>query len=140
METGTEIDQLLAKAVARGEALKMPKPKLHWKQARKKQQERDRAFRASPYQVVYRKALTRSLRRKYNELKRVMLKRGQEFTLSFDDWCLAWICCPQVNGAPAWWLTGRGKGKVRAERIDWEKGWTKDNLQIVHGKKVLWRE
>lgn len=116
----------------------MPKQKLHWKQARKRQQERDRRKRAMPSEVAYRKRLTRSLRRKYNESKRVHTSRGHEWDLSFDDWAFAWICCPQVNGTPAWYQTGREKGKVRAERIDKDKGWSKDNLMIVHGKNVLY--
>ena len=48
-----------------------------------------------------------------------------------------WILCPLVNGSPAWMHAGKGKGKVRMERIDTSKPFEKGNMQLVHGKDVL---
>ena len=138
MEYLNETDRLLQSIVDRDTALKPEKKKLHWTQARRKRQERDRRIRATPGQVRYRAKLERSLRRRWKERKRIWTSRGVEWGISFEDWCLAWILCPLVNGAPAWQHSGLGKDGVRVERIR-DGGWSKHNFQIVHGKEVLFR-
>lgn len=135
---GTEIDELLAKAVARHEALKMPKAKKHWKQAAQERRRRNRVHEATPSRRAYCERRERSPRRKYNKLKRQIERRGISFELSYEEWAWMWAMCPMVNGAPALTQRGKGKGRVHVERIDTIKGYSKDNVQIVHGKKVLW--
>ena len=115
-ETGLELDMLLQKAVDRGEALKMPKPKLHWKQALQKRQEFHRKHYARASTKRYRKRYHGSLRYKYGHLRRQMAVQGVAWELELSDWLLAWAMArPAVKGGipiAAWKATGKRDGAV----------------------------
>lgn len=137
-ELGTELDELLKKAVERQEALKMPKPKLHWKQAKKKRLEARRRHARTPGEIAYVNRQRVSLRRRYTKLRNQMKRQGTGFELSYDDWAWIWLMARPVAGAPAWKYIGRGKGKARMERVDKSMAYSKDNVMVTYGKEVLW--
>ncbi len=137
-ELGSELDELLRKAVERQEALKMPKPKLHWKQLKQKRLEARRRHERTPGQVAYVNRQRVSLRRRYTKLRNQMKRQGTGFELSYEDWVWAWLTARHIAGAPAWKYIGRGKGKARMERLDRTEPYRKDNVQITYGKEILW--
>ncbi len=135
---GSELDELLQKAVDRQEALKMPKPKLHWKQAKKRRLEARRRAAKRPGEIAYVARQKKSLRRRYTKLRTQMKRVGVEFELTYDEWMWVWLTARPVAGQAAWKFLGRGKGMVKMERLDTSKGYSKDNIQITRGKEILW--
>lgn len=144
MEYENEIDELLDRAAKRQEALKMPKPKEHWKQRRKRLLERSRKQEARPEVIAYRQAYVTSLRGRWIKLRRLARQRGWEWDLSFEDWCWMWTMAEPAKRqgleVPAHLAKGRGKDQVRVKRIDPKKPFTFNNLQILQGHRVLWRD
>lgn len=143
MEYENEVDELLARAAARHEALRMPKPKEHWKQRRKRLLERSRKHEERLEVATYRVAYQKSLRGRYMHLQRLARQRGWEWNLSFDDWVWMWTMADSARRGsvevPAHLAKGRGKNSVRVARIDREKPFEINNLQILQGNRVLWQ-
>jgi hypothetical protein len=49
--------------------------------------------------------------------------RGEPWAMPFDTWCQIWD--------PYWPLRGRCRGHYCMSRLDWDLGWTPDNVQII---------
>lgn len=143
MEYENEVDELLARAAARHEALRMPKPKEHWKQRRKRLLERSRKHEGKAAVAAYRVAYQQSLRGRYMHLQRLARQRGWDWDLSFDDWVWMWTMANSAKRGgvevPAHLAKGRSKNQVRLKRIDSKKGFTFNNLVILQGDRVLWQ-
>lgn len=140
----SEIDQLLKQAVERQEALKMPKPKPHWKQRRKTALERSRRHEAKEYVAAYRKAYRASMRGQWNKLRGEMIARGIGWELSYEDWVWMWTMAkPARMGGlevAAWKARGKTKADVRIKRLNRKKPFNLNNLQIRQGDRVLWQD
>ena len=58
--------------------------------------------------------------------------RGEEHTLTNEQWCEIWTL-------ERWRLRGRERNSLCLAQIDPEKGWHKDNVEVVERMEVLRR-
>lgn len=86
------------------------------------------------------------LRREVN--RRAKKERDEEYNTSWEwqitigEWITMWLSCPAILVGqnvykPAWKCRGRSKDDVQLRRIDTEKPWNINNLQIIYRNKVL---
>lgn len=141
IETGQEIDQLLADAVKRQESLRMPKVKPSWQKRKRSRLERSRKHEGLDSVREYRQRYRSSLRGQWIKLRHQMLRVGEEWDLSYEDWVWMWTNAqPASNGRPAWTARGRdGKKDVMVLRLNPKKAFTINNIVIAQAGKVLWR-
>lgn len=97
-----------------------------------------------------------TLRRDFHRLRNEVHRRGRkdaratskanwEWEISLDEWMMMWLSCPMVEVGRnvkkmAWKARGRKKGSVQLKRLDFNKPWKINNLQIIRGREVLWQE
>lgn len=141
METGQEIDQLLKEAAERQESLRMPKPKPSWQKRKAKGLSRSRRHEDLASVSDYRRRYRNSMRGQWIKLRHEMLRRGEVWDLSYEDWVWMWSMAKQAEGGwPAYLARGRNPKKdVMVLRIDPGKPFTINNLVIAQVGKVLWR-
>lgn len=137
-----ETDELLAKAVARGESLRMPKPKPSWQHRAKKRLQASRKNKEYGATPAYRVAYRNSLRGQWVKLQQECKRRGQEWLLDYGDWVVMWLQARPaslgVQSIPAWKHRGRKKDNVQLFRVEKDKAWCLENVEIWQGKNRLW--
>ena len=125
METGKEVDSLLAAIAERHMRKKEPKKPEHYKTRRKRLLERSRRHEQAEGVAEYRATYRRSLRGRYTHLRRLARQRGWEWNLSYEDWVWMWTMADNAKigqiEQPAHLAKGRGKEAVHVERLDSKK-------------------
>ena len=141
-ETGLEIDRLLEAAAKRGLPLKMPKAKPHWKHRAQKLLQRSRKHEKRGAVASYRAAYRNSLRGQWVKLRGEMKRRGIPFELEYGDWLVMWTSCRTASigqlKVPAWQYRGRKKDMVQLFRVEKDKPWCLENVEIWQKVDRLW--
>lgn len=93
------------------------------------------------------KADFHKLRREYKRRREKKVRENSEASWDWDmtllEWMEMWASCPAIEVVlgeykPAWKCRGRRRGAVKLERIDFMKPFSKANVRIVQGKKILY--
>jgi hypothetical protein len=87
--------------------------------------------------------LRREYKRRREKRVRPISEASWEWDMSLLEWYDMWASCPAVEigvgeSLAAWKCRGRRKGTVKVERIDPYQPFSKANVMITHGKKILY--